>query len=277
MDGGYWLAGGDARQAYLAGLLAREGARVSVFALEGGARLIPGVPEEDAPRPGDTAILPLPVCGRDGALFAPLCPRTAALDDVLARCRAARLVCGGRVTQAVRAAAAGYGLTVRDYFTGPALALRNAVPTAEGALALAMEALPVTVQGARVLILGFGPVGQACALRFAALGARVCVWARREEQRAAAFALGLRAEPFGLPEGYDLAVNTVPAPVLGEAELSALPAGAPVIELASAPGGADAGAAERLGVRLIAAPGLPGKAAPASAAAYLRDAILSLE
>ena len=71
----------------------------------------------------------------------------------------------------------------------------------------------------------------------------------------------------------DLVFNTVPAPVLGEAELSALRRGTPVIELASAPGGADSEAAAHWGIRLINAPGLPGKEAPLTAARALRDTV----
>ena len=37
----------------------------------------------------------------------------------------------------------------------------NAVPTAEGAVQVAMEELPFTLHSARVLILGFGRVGEA--------------------------------------------------------------------------------------------------------------------
>lgn len=38
--------------------------------------------------------------------------------------------------------------------------MANAVPTAEGAVQLAMEQMPVTIHGARVLITGFGGLGR---------------------------------------------------------------------------------------------------------------------
>ena len=53
--------------------------------------------------------------------------------------------------------------------------IANAVPTAEGAVQLAMEELPITLHGARVLVVGFGRVGKLTAHRFRALGARVSV------------------------------------------------------------------------------------------------------
>ena len=47
-----------------------------------------------------------------------------------------------------------------------------------------MEQLPITIHGARVLVVGFGRVGRALAQRLAALGAKVTVAARRYESLA---------------------------------------------------------------------------------------------
>ncbi|MCR5664882.1 MAG: dipicolinic acid synthetase subunit A, partial [Oscillospiraceae bacterium] len=68
----------------------------------------------------------------------------------------------------------------------------------------------------------------------------------------------------------DYLVNTVPARVLDEGQLCCLPEEALLLELASAPGGFDRALAENLGLRCIAAPGLPGTAAPRSAAELMR-------
>lgn len=48
-----------------------------------------------------------------------------------------------------------------DYLQREELAIANSVPTAEGAIQLAMEELPITISGARCLITGYGRVGQA--------------------------------------------------------------------------------------------------------------------
>ena len=106
-----------------------------------------------------------------------------------------QILCGGRVDPVSAAMADARGLILRDYFAREELAVANAVPTAEGAVQLAMEQMPVTIHGARVLITGFGRVGQAAARRFAALGARVSVAARRYEQLALAESEGYGAEP----------------------------------------------------------------------------------
>ena len=118
----------------------------------------------------------------------------------------------------------------------------HAVPTAEGAIQIAMEELPITIHGARVLVIGYGRVGRMTAQRFQALGARVSVAARKYADLAWAESQGLGVEQTGRLLGwlcsYDLVINTVPARVLGEAELGDLKPGCLVIDLASNPGGA---------------------------------------
>lgn len=150
----------------------------------------------------------------------------------------------------------------------------NAALTAEGAAALLEKAVP---GGAAVLVLGFGRVGKLCALAFQRGGAAVTVAARSAEARNWAEAMGFHAvhteELAGRLGGFAAAVNTVPAPVLGEELLSELPKGAYLLELAGAPGGTDAPAARELGLRYHRAPGLPGSFAPDRAALLLRDAL----
>ena len=60
---------------------------------------------------------------------------------------------------------------------------------------------------------------------------------------------------------------------LGEEELKELKPECVVIDLASLPGGVDFAAAQALGVKAIQALSLPGRVAPATAAAYLRSTI----
>ena len=153
----------------------------------------------------------------------------------------------------------------------------NALPTAEGAVQIAMEELPVTLHEARVLILGYGRLGRVTAQRMAALGARVAVAARSHEQLAWARVWGYATEHTARLKpwlcSYDLVVNTIPACVLGREELAALKPGALVIDLASKPGGVDFDMAAELGVQTIWALSLPGKVAPVSSGGYIRTTI----
>lgn len=156
----------------------------------------------------------------------------------------------------------------------------NAVPTAEGAIQLAMEELPVTIQGLRALVIGNGRIGRAVAGRLSCLGADVTVSARRADdfariETACWHALDTR-QLTGHLAGFELVVNTVPAPVLGAAGLAELPSDCLLIDLASKPGGIDFDAAAALGRRVIWALSLPGKVAPISAARAIRDTLYTI-
>ena len=156
--------------------------------------------------------------------------------------------------------------------------IANASLTARGAAALLAEER--SLPGAEVIVLGFGRVGSLTALALRDAGCRVTVLARRREALAWARALGLGAEPFDrLPEhlpGAEILVNTVPESVLPRELLERVNRKALLLELASAPGGIDAGAARELGLRCLRAGGLPGKYAPEEAAVILRDAVFEV-
>lgn len=133
---------------------------------------------------------------------------------------------------------------------------------------------------AAVLVLGFGPVGRALAVRLAALGARVTVAARRPVQRAMAEELGLRAVPLtelaAAAAAFDTVVNTIPAPVLTAAVLAALPKGCLIVDLASKPGGTDFAAARRLGHTALHALSLPTVWAPETAGEALARTVQAI-
>ena len=165
-----------------------------------------------------------------------------------------------------------------ELFGTEPLTTHNAVPTAEGAIALAVLHSPYRLHGAPCLVIGYGHIGRVLANKLHGLSARVTVAARRPSDRAAAEALGLEADETGRYArglAYHFVFNTVPAPVLTQDQLAALLPGCLLVELASAPGGIPA--CTRTDVTRIDAPGLPGKFCPASAGAAYAAAILEQE
>lgn len=277
-----WVIGGDMRQAKLAELLADDGHTVHAFALEQLGKL-PGVlPEEslEGVALADCVVLPLPVEGESGLLNAPLSERAHPLEEVLDALRPGQVLCGGRVSANAADLAARRGLTMHDYFAREELIVANAVPTAEGAIQIAMEELPITIHGARALVIGYGRLGRALSQRLAGLGAKVSVAARKFADLAWAESCGYGIEHTGQLEGwlccYDLVVNTVPARILSEEDLEDLRPGCLVIDLASKPGGVDRKAADRLGRQVIWALSLPGKVAPVTAGGAIRSTIYNM-
>lgn len=284
----FWLIGGDLRQHWLARHLAEEGQEVHCYGLD--PQLLPKdqdnltiepnlqtIPTEEA-----IILLPLPLQNKDGNLSAPFHPEPLSLEEVFASLNTKQLLFGGQVKPPVQAMAKEYRLQLYDYFAREELAIANAVPTAEGCIQIAMERLPVTLQDARILILGYGKVASATAQRLGALGAKLTIAARRFPQLEQARADGFNTDRISQLVGglccYDCIINTVPAPILGEAELEDMDPSCPVIDLASLPGGVDLMAAQRLERTVIPALSLPGKVAPATASlAILRSIYHMLE
>jgi dipicolinate synthase subunit A len=154
---------------------------------------------------------------------------------------------------------------------------RNAVATAEGAIAEALQAGTVSIQGSRSLVVGYGTCGAVLASKLDQWKSEVTVLDRTEEKRERARSYGYQAHSFSEAEGfmgeYDLIFNTVPAPVLTEELLESVKPGVTIIDIASDPGGVDFAYCEKRGICAKLCLGLPGKYAPKSAAGILMEVI----
>lgn len=268
------ILGGDLRQVYLARLLSEDGWMVTTWGLEKGGG-DGGAPLDQALE-GDILLLPMPVC-RNGMLHLPLTDTELEAERLWARLRYDQLLLGGMTGDLSRRLMADYGLTLLDYYDREETQVANAVPTAEGALQLAMESTDRTLHGSRCLIIGYGRIGRLLADRLLALGAEVTVSARKYGDLAWIEAWGCRGVQTGALTGqldrFDLIFNTAPALILDGTRLRETREDCVIIDLASAPGGVDLEAAKRLSRQAIPAPGLPGKVAPRTVAAAIRDSV----
>ena len=237
------VVGSDARQAAAGRALARAGYTV------GSVQQLPQA---------DCILLPLPLEQAD-----------LPLAQLLGMAKPGALALGGRLSAQAKAIAREAGVELIDYFARPELTVYNAIPTAEGCIGILLRERTRTLWGENLLLLGFGPVGQALGVRLAALGAQVTAAARRPAQRALAESFGLRSVAIGrlgqLAPAFDTVVNTVPAQVLSAEVLARLRPESLIVDLASRPGGTDFEAARRLGHRAIHALSLPAACAPETA------------
>lgn len=226
--------------------------------------------------PCDAAVLGLPA-SRDGInISAPLCRDPVSFSVLKKLVKRGGIVIGGMISPAIRKFCAENGFFCEDHYCDEAVMLRNAVPSAEGALAVGINATPEQMLGQKVLILGFGRIASQLAVYLTAMGCEVIVAARSREKRAKARMLGCRAVGFDvlgniLPE-VTLIYNTVPCAVIGEDELAVFDDEAVYVELASV-SGIDSEALKRHSVTVIKAGGLPAKTAPKTAGEIIADAV----
>lgn len=191
------------------------------------------------------------------------------------------LVIGGKFSPATKALAEEKQVRLFDFFESESLQQKNALPTAEGAVSILMREIPRTVSGLPVAVTGYGRVAKALVKLLLAMGATVTVGARKEQDIRAAASLGCRCVPLtdakslaALAAGQAVIVNTVPYWLFTD-EVLAQMTGAPLmIDLASAPGGIDGGAAAARGIRVIWALSLPGKYAPVTAGEIIAETVL---
>ena len=169
------------------------------------------------------------------------------------------------------------GIRYLDFMKDAIVTEENAIATAEGAIAWLISHSPYNIEGAKVIVTGYGYCGKAIAKKLASLGARVTVLARRSEVRKQAKADGFYAVDFAFgPEeamGSVMLVNTVPAPVVTKLLIRELPRDAYILDIASKPGGTDFECARESGVAADLVLSIPGRFSPKSSAYILARAI----
>lgn len=214
----------------------------------------------------DVLLLPVPTT-RDGeTLFAPALSEKIYLDSIARAAGEDTLVLSCNYTLA--------GTRCIDYGRNDAYCLLNAVPTAEGAIALAIENTDFTLWKSRVLVIGNGRVGGILADRLAALGAQVTVSARKSRDFALLSARGYSVANSEKPHellDFDIIFNTVDFTVLPDEAFEKCRARL-IVDLSSR-GGFNPKAAENCGITALRAPGLPGKTAPKTAGEILAAAV----
>jgi len=191
--------------------------------------------------------------------------------------RKGTFVFSGIASEKLRSCCCEHSLQLVKLMELDEVAILNSIPTAEGAIALAMQHTDITIHGAQVVVLGFGRCGKTLARTLAALGAHVSVAARNPADAARITEMGLRHISVNLLDQNlntaDIIFNTLPAPVLTAAVLANVPRACVIIDIASKPGGTDFRYAERRGMTALLAPSLPGLVAPKTAGRIIANTI----
>lgn len=275
------VLGGDDRELILVSELVSLGATVTAAGfprekVKHGAFI--GRTVEEALRGSEVAILPMPGTDDSGYIRAVYTEERLQLSEKSLRLMAENaLMIIGTAKPSVRSWAEKCGITLLEIGEMDEVAIMNSIPTAEGAIQIAMEEMDTTIHGCRAVILGMGRIGTTLARDLHALGAQVGVVSREPGELARAYEMGchrmeMKNLSLALREA-DVVFNTIPAPVLGAEILRLMNSDTIVIDLATQPGGTDFEAANRYGVKAILAPGLPGKVAPRMAGRVLAELI----
>lgn len=273
------ILGGDYRYKLIFDSLASDGYTVRAYANSFISPCVSGISEllEDT----DVIIGSIPTSKDDETLYLPDVP-SVTLKSFFENMYKNNIgiYIGGVISPKVKNLALKCNIKAYDFFACEDVAVYNAIPTAEGAIATAVEESDITLFGNPVLVLGYGRVGKVLANMLKGMGADTYSTYRSEETAAFIKAFGIKGIPLYELKSrigeFSFIFNTIPAEILSRDVLKKANKRCLIIDLAQAPGGTDFGFARDLNLKALYCPGLPGRTAPKTAAEILKTAVLNI-
>lgn len=260
----------DMRQIYMSEMLKKKRYEVYLLDLRDGKRISRDLLESDKELwKSDALILPVPLkkVGDTELLSEEIAKHSGTITQVY----------GGAFPRGWGKPLEKEGILAVDLMEKTEVVRKNAVATAEGAIAELMKLMPVNVEGSRIVVTGFGTCGKVIAEKLYCLGAMVTVAARSEQALALAGFFGFDVMDLSAGEltlsRADGVINTVPARIIGAKEIDEMRRDAALIDIASAPGGCDLEYCKEKGISCKLASGLPGIYSPKTSARILLQAM----
>lgn len=267
------VIGGDQRQLYMVEELSKYNTEVYTFGLpknkSEGINVFSCNSLEQSLRYSDNIILPLPLSRNDSTVIAPLTDEKISIDDIISIVKNTdKLLLVGKASETVLSKFQTNNIAAIDYFDNEQLNVQNAILTAEGAIALAINETDFSIYGSDCLVTGYGRIAKIISKLLASMGAKITIAARNPNDRAWAETYGyntIEIDEISKAVNVDIIFNTVPVRIIKESTIAKLNKKCLIIELASAPYGTDFAACNTHKIRYINAASLPGKVAPKSA------------
>lgn len=278
----FTVLGGDKRSAELVNLLKKDGHEVIIYGCSN--KLVQNKDEhinlEHSIRNSEVIIGPLPFTSDKFTVNAPLFTGHILVDDVLDLISDKQILTAGKISKTVMDKTLDKDIVIADYFEREEMQVLNAIPTAEGAIQVAMKEMSITLHNSNIIVLGYGRIGKILSKMLSGIGANVYVEARSYDDLAWIksndfIPVNLKEINLFLPK-MNVIFNTIPFLILDKELLSSISKDCIIIDLASKPGGVDLNAAEELKLKVISALGLPGKVAPVTAAKVIKDTIYNI-
>lgn len=276
------ILGGDERSIRLAYLLEEDGFKLKAFGFHEDymdkSILVDNL--EKALKDSSIVIGPIPLTHDKVFLNTPLYTDNLLLEDIFKNMKANQIFLAGKLTDEIYHMAKSYNIKAIDLMDREEMSVLNGIPTAEGAIQVAMEQMDIVLHGANALVLGFGRMGKILSKKLKGLDANVYVAARKFKDLAWIESYGYT--PVNLTElkdylsNMDVIFNTIPSMILDEEMLKCINEDTLIVDIASVPGGVDFEKAKELNLKAVWALGLPGKVAPKTAAMILKNTIINI-
>lgn len=271
------VIGGDMRQVYLTEKLVQSKRKICHYALcqaTDKGHCADSLSEVCSAAP--YIICPIPF-SKNGNILQSAPQQALRIDQLLDHLRPNQSFFAGCIPGDFRAAAEGKGVRVFDLMEDTQLSIFNTLATAEGAICEAIKRSPVNLHHSSCAVLGCGKCGSTLLAYLKGMFCHVYAVSDQAGERARAALIADQTgdlEAFGECAGaFDFVFNTIPSLVVDAKTLGKMKRSVTIVDIASAPGGVDHAAAERLGLSAVLCPGLPGKYAPSSSAGAIKEVI----
>lgn len=277
------IIGGDMRQIYMANLLIERGFSIIIYGLNSNTlskSIVKATSLHEAISKSKIIIGPIPF-SRDHIHINSM----DSFDDLTIEAFESELtphhtVFAGSIDKNLIDFCNNHDILIYDFMDFNEVSILNAISTAEGTIMEAIKNSNLNLHGSNTLVLGYGRCAKVLAKKLQGLDAKICIAARKPEDRYLANAYGYSAisltDLLEEVSKYDYIINTIPALILDRTVLSNIKKEATIIDIASAPGGTDFAAAKELGLNANLCLGLPGKYAPSTSADILVNAMIHI-
>lgn len=277
------VIGGDMRNYLVANILHKDGHKVKIFGFNEVSQshdLYNCSELEEALTDADTIIGPIPITQDGKNLYMPLSGQKIMITELIGKIPSKSILISGKLNSQIIDDCGKKEVELWDILEREDFAVLNAIPSAEGAISIALQEMPITLHGCKAAVIGFGRIGKVLSKFLRGFGADVFVVARRVESLVWADCYDCNPvehkDIASVLGEADVVFNTVPSMVLDKNYLELLQKQCLIVDLASKPGGVNFDIAKDLGLKVIWALSLPAKIAPHTAAKIVRDAVYNI-
>lgn len=271
----YLILGGDVRQIYLAKKINDFGEKADIYNDDDKDFSLKTAIENS-----DIIICPIPFTKDKENIFSAHGSLNLNIRNFLRFVNSKHTVFGGKIPESVKIQLQKKNIKVFDFMDIEEVSVKNAIATAEGAIAESIRQSNINLHQSKCLVLGYGRCGKVLAQKLKALDADVTIGGRNDKKLANATAFGLKTiriwELKNRIGKFDFVFNTVPKQLVEKDLIDLMKRDVLIIDIASSPGGVDFNYCNEVGIKADLCLGLPGKYAPKASADILFDAIMKV-
>lgn len=218
----------------------------------------------------DIIFLPIPCKDKNGLIPMKYSTLSYETEKIINCIKKESMVFLGKCDNEVKKIVFYKGLNIIDLLENEEFSIVNAIPTAEGAIQIAMENSYITLHGSNCLILGYGRIGKVLSKMLKGIGANVFVATRKLSDQIWIRENGYQAVDItnikDIIHVQNFVFNTIPFLIINSTIIPFVNKNTLLMDLASLPGGIDLESAKGAGLHARLDLGLPGIVAPKTTA-----------